>query len=210
MSKLFEKVVHTFIYPVLSVSIPVEQHGFIKERSTTTNLAVFVDHVLNGMDGGSQVDVVYTDFEKAFDRVDHIILLRKLYELGIRGSLLRWMESYVRNRSQAVVVGGFCSNFVEIPSGVPQGSILGPLLYASYLYDVGDCFKHARYLMYADDTKVYMKIRSETDCSILQEDLTRLGEYYAENRIDINVNKCSFISFTRKKKPVDYEYSMYK
>lgn len=206
LSKIFERVVHTHVYPVIAPSIPTEQHGFMKGRSTATNLGVFIDHISSSMDGGSQVDVIYTDFEKAFDRVDHIILLRKLYELGIRGDLLRWMESYLRNRSQAVVVCGFCSGFIEIPSGVPQGSILGPLLYASYLYDVGSCFEHARFLMYADDTKIYMKIANLNDCMNLQSDLDRLGHYYTKNRLGINVGKCSFISFTRKTHPTNFDY----
>ncbi|CAK1580937.1 unnamed protein product [Parnassius mnemosyne] len=99
-----------------------------------------------------------------------------------------------------------CSDFIAIPSGVPQGSILGPLLYASYLYDVGACFEHARFLMYADDTKIFMKIKNDMDCTGLQADLNRLEQYYTDNRIRININKCSFISFTRKKHPINFEY----
>lgn len=208
LSKLCEKVVHSRIYPIVAKSIPTEQHGFMKARSTTTNLGVFIDHVSNAMDGGSQVDVIYTDFEKAFDRVDHIILLRKLCELGICGNLLRWMESYLRNRSQAVVVGGCRSDFIYIPSGVPQGSILGPLLYAIYLYDVGKCLYHARFLMYADDTKVYMRVTNEADCMNLQSDLDRLVKYYADNRITVNLSKCSIVSFTRKKNPIQHDYTL--
>lgn len=208
LSKLCEKVVHAYIYPMLSASIPSEQHGFIKGRSTATNLGVFIDYVLDNIDGGLQVDVIYTDFEKAFDRVDHIILLRKLNELGVHGNLLRWMDSYLRNRSQAVVVGSSCSDFIEVSSGVPQGSILGPLLYATYLYDVGRCLKHARFLMYADDTKVFMTIQGVDDCVNLQTDLDRLNHYYAENRIDINVRKCSSVSFTRKTEPLTYNYTL--
>lgn len=208
LSKMLERVVHTHIYPVIAPLIPIEQHGFMKGRSTATNLSVFIDNVASGMDGGKQVDVVYTDFEKAFDRVDHIILLRKLYELGIRGSLLRWMESYLRNRSQAVVVGGFCSDFINVSSGVPQGSILGPLLYASYLYDIGSCFQHARFLMYADDTKIYMNVNNQKDCLNLQADLNKMGCYYLENRIGINIKKCQYISFTRKKNIINFEYEI--
>ncbi|XP_041978634.1 odorant receptor 30a-like [Aricia agestis] len=89
------------------------------------------------MERGGQIDVIYTDFEKAFDRVDHLILLKKLQELGIHGDLLRWMESYLSNRSQAVVMGGYRSDYIEMPTGVPQGSHLGPLLYNAYLYDIG-------------------------------------------------------------------------
>lgn len=208
LGKLMEKTAHHHLYPFIYHNIPHQQHGFIKGRSTNTNLAVFTNDVLRGMDGGSQVDVIYTDFEKAFDRVDHNILLRKLQELGICGDLLRWTESYLRNRCQAVVVGGHRSDFMEVPSGVPQGSILAPLLYAAYLYDIGGCFNTANYLMYADDTKIYFTIKSEYDCIKLQHDLDRLNQYYSDNRITVNVNKCVLMTFTRKRTPIRFEYKI--
>lgn len=208
LGKLIEKAAHHHIYPFVYRNIPPQQHGFIRGRSTNTNLAIFTNDVLRGMDGGSQVDVIYTDFEKAFDRVDHIILRRKLQELGICGDLLRWMESYLRNRCQAVVVGGHCSDFIDIPSGVPQGSILAPLLYAVYLYDVGRCFQSANYLMYADDTKIYYNIKKLSDCEDLQQDLNNLNKYYSENNITININKCMHITFTRKKKAIMFDYTI--
>jgi hypothetical protein len=86
------------------------------------------------MEKGGQVD-----FEKAFDRMDHVILLNKLELLGIHGDLLRWVKSCLTNRSQAVVMGGYRSNYISIPTGVPQGSHLGPLFYNAYLYDIGSC-----------------------------------------------------------------------
>lgn len=208
LSKLMERVVHSHIYPFILRHIPAQQHGFIRGRSTNTNLSIFVNDVLRGMDCGYQIDVIYTDFEKAFDRVDHIILLRKLQELGIRGSLLRWVESYLRNRSQAVVVAGHRSDLVHVPSGVPQGSILGPLLYAAYLYDVGNCFKYARFLMYADDTKIYACIKTVEDAMKLQGDLNQLCRFYEDNRIGVNVSKCFQISFTRKRNMLTYQYSL--
>lgn len=118
MSKLFESVIYSYISPIISRSIPYEQHGFMKNRSTVTNLAVFTDYVLRSMDERHQVDVIYTDFEKAFDRVDHVILLHKLSILGINGNLLRWLTSYIKTRMQAVVTGSARSNFITIPSGV--------------------------------------------------------------------------------------------
>lgn len=206
LSKLFEKVVHQHIYSTISRSIPPQQHGFLKGRSTNTNLGIFTNDVLSGMEKGGQVDVIYTDFEKAFDRVDHIILLRKLYELGIRGNLLRWMDSYLRNRCQAVVVGGYRSDFILIPSGVPQGSILGPLLYLVYLYDIASSIRFSKFLMYADDTKIYCRIKDITDCEKLQGDLDRLHGYYIENRICINATKCAHVTFTRKRNPIKFDY----
>lgn len=207
-SKVMEKVVHKRVYNNISLNIPCEQHGFVKSKSTTTNLAVFTNSVLRDMDKGGQVDVIYTDFEKAFDRVDHTILLNKIETLGICGNLLRWTESYIKNRNQAVRIGNCRSGVIHVPSGVPQGSILGPLLYVAYLYDIGHCFKNSKFLLYADDKKVYKKVASIEDCELLQEDLNRLSVYYYKNRINVNADKCTYISFTRKTTPVSYSYSL--
>ncbi|KAG7298081.1 hypothetical protein JYU34_018851 [Plutella xylostella] len=206
--KVFEKIVYDNIYPVIMQGVPNEQHGFVRGRSTTSNLSVFVSDVLQGMSSHGQVDVVYTDFEKAFDRVDHVILLKKLQELGIHGDLLRWIRSYVTNRQQAVVVGGCRSNFIHVPSGVPQGSLLGPLLYAAFLYDINECFEHSKFLLYADDKKVYLEIKNIEDCVKLQRDLNNLSVYYHKNRIGVNVAKCQQISFSRRNKTIEFNYTL--
>lgn len=208
LSKCFERIIYDTIYPVIRHGIPEQQHGFVKGRSTTTNLSLFISDVLSGMESRAQVDVIYTDFEKAFDRVDHVILLRKLHELGIQGDLLRWMKSYVSNRRQAVVIGGARSNFIYVPSGVPQGSLLGPLLYLAYLYDIGTCFKHAKFLLFADDKKIYYNVRSIDDCIHIQNDLDRLSTYYLNNRISVNVGKCMHVCFTRSNDPISYTYKI--
>lgn len=206
LGKVLEKLIYTKLYSVLSRAIPDNQHGFMKRRSTNSNLIQFTSDILNYMDEGYQVDVIYTDFEKAFDRVDHVILMKKLYALGIRGDLFRWMKSYVSNRKQSVRLGGSRSDYVCITSGVPQGSHLGPLLYNVYLFDIRDCFKHSKFSMFADDKKVYMRVNSIADCLLIQSDLDRLSEYYRINRITVNVKKCSQITFTRKKTSIDHAY----
>lgn len=207
VSKMMELIVYNKIYSTLSQSIPEQQHGFLRGRSTTTNLACFTNFVLENMENGGQVDVIYTDFEKAFDRVDHVILLNKLQILGIHGDLLRWTESYLSNRSQAVVMGGYRSDFITVPTGVPQGSHLGPLFYNAYLYDIGSCLSGSNYLMYADDKKVYCKVKSEEDCNAMQEDLDRLMEYYTKNKITVNTKKCECMTFTRKVRPIIHTYN---
>lgn len=159
------------------------------------------------MESGGQVDVVYTDFEKAFDRVDHDLLLHKLHSLGIRGDLLRWVQSYLSNRSQAVVLGGYKSDYIAVPSGVPQGSHLGPLFYNAYIFDIANCFAQANHLLYADDKKIFMRVRSVADCELLQSDLNNLFDYYQKNNITVSIRKCQCISFTRKKIPVFFSYN---
>jgi hypothetical protein len=206
IGKVFEKIVFDVIYPVICRELPASQHGFFKRRSTITNLTCFSNFVLSNMERGGQIDVIYTDFEKAFDRVDHGILINKLYGVGIHGDLLRWTKSYLHNRSQAVVVGGYKSDFISIPTGIPQGSHLGPLFYNVYISDITSCFAFARYLMYADDKKIYMKINDLQDCIQLQADLNNLSDYYVRNNITVNINKCECITFTRKISPICFSY----
>lgn len=206
-SKVQEKIVYRALYPFVSTDIPQEQHGFTRGRSTLTNLSVFTNEILRSMSDRFQVDVIYTDFEKAFDRVDHVILLQKLFSLGICGDLHRWFKSYITNRSQAVVVGSSKSNFITIDSGVPQGSLLGPLLYSIYIYDLGNCIQNSKFILYADDAKFYKRIHSIEDCLLLQDDLHRLSKYCRENRITINVSKCTHITFSRNR--TDY-HGIYK
>lgn len=207
-SKIFEKSVYNSIYPFVSKCIPSEQHGFLKGRSTTTNLVLFAKYIRDNIEQGYQIDVIYTDFEKAFDRVDHNILLSKLHKLGIHGDLLRWIESYLTNRCQAVVLGGYRSDFIIIPSGVPQGSHLGPLFYNIYLYDIYAALSYSKFLMYADDTKIFLRISSRDDSLRLQHDLNQLCTYYRQNRISVNVDKCQVITFTRKQHPLVFSYHL--
>lgn len=95
--------------------------------------------------------------------------------LGIHGDLLRWIKSYLHNRSQAVVLGGYRSDFISIPTGIPQGSHLGPLFYDVYVYDITSCFTSSQHLMYADDKKIFYKIRNKLDCFKMQLDLNALA-----------------------------------
>lgn len=208
VAKIFEKIVYLNIYSIISRAIPTSQHGFLRGRSTVSNLAIFTDYVLCQMENGGQVDVIYTDFEKAFDRVDHLILLHKLESLGIHGDLLRWIKSYLSKRSQAVVLGGYRSNFISVPSGVPQGSHLGPLFYNAYLYDIHTSIRSANHLLYADDKKVFMRVNSVSDCTLIQQDLNYLYSYYVNNNITISTSKCQCISFTRKTKPILFTYKI--
>lgn len=151
------------------------------------------------MDDGSQVDVVYTDYSKAFDRIDHDTLIKKLSSIGIRGDLLRWFSSYINNRSQAVVINNYISSWVSVPSGVPQGSLLGPFLFVIYVNDIDLCLQSSKLLCFADDMKIFAKISSVEDGLALQADLYRLEDYCRANKLDLNPSKCSVITYTRKR-----------
>ena len=207
--KLLEKIVCDQVSPLLRPVLVDNQHGFIGKRSTETNLCEYIDDLIVAMDEGYQVDAVYTDYSKAFDKICHSILFQKLEAVGIHGDLLRWLKSYLTNRSQAVVVKGFTSAFIPITSGVPQGSHLGPLLFNVFINDVINCFQHSKVLLYADDTKIYTRVKNLDDCIKLQNDLDRLSLYCSSNGLHLNVKKCCVISFGRKTHKIDFCYNLF-
>lgn len=206
--KLFEKIIYDIIFPLLRPVIVDQQHGFVNKRSTETNLCEFVHRVTAAMAQGYQVDAVYTDYSKAFDKIPHSILIKKIGDIGIHGDLLRWFESYLKQRSQAVTIKGFCSSFVPVSSGVPQGSHLGPLLFNLFINDIASIFKNTDILIYADDMKIFKQIKSPDDCILLQDDLDKLCSYCNINHLTLNTKKCNSISFSRKLKPIDHYYHL--
>jgi hypothetical protein len=209
IAKVLEKIIYEQLYSAIGTFLPSSQHGFLKGRSTVTNLVLLNDFITESMEEGSQVDVVYTDYSKAFDRIDHLLLISKLQLAGIRGDLLRWFASYIGNRSQAVVLGNYISDWMCVPSGVPQGSLLGPLLFLIFVSDINTCFRGSSLLSFADDMKVFKSVKNVEDAIALQEDLLRLDNYCKLNKLDLNVNKCSVISFSRKiQNLVTYNYSL--
>lgn len=208
VAKVFERVVYDQVYTALKCTFSPSQHGFLKGRSTVSNLTLLNDYVTAGMDGGAQVDVVYTDYSKAFDRIDHSILKMKLCSNGIRGDLLRWFSSYLENRSQSVVIANYTSSWILIPSGVPQGSLMAPLLFIIYVNDIDSCFRHSNLLCFADDMKIYSSISSIKDVEALQSDLSRLDVYCQTNKLDLNPSKCSIVTFSRKRSPILANYEL--
>ncbi|CAK1598017.1 unnamed protein product [Parnassius mnemosyne] len=207
-AKVFEKVVYQQVYNSISPILSDAQHGFLIKRSTVTNLILTNNYISKGMDIGLQVDCVYTDYSKCFDRIDHQILLKKLAMSGIHGDLLRWFSSYIENRSQAVVLNGFMSTWLPVPSGVPQGSLLGPLLFIIFVNDIEKCFLYSKVLSYADDMKILKFISSTDDTMLLQSDLERFETYCNINKLDLNVSKCFFVSFTRKSDTINGGYHL--
>ncbi|CAB3990815.1 Hypothetical predicted protein, partial [Paramuricea clavata] len=154
-------------------------------------------------------DIIYLDFAKAFDSVDHQILLRKLKSYGVTGRLLDWFRDYLSGRTQRVVVEGVPSSWVPVISGVPQGSILGPILFAVFINDLPEVISNgSSEAMYADDTKLFRNINSTTDGDCLQESLSNLDTWSHDNNIKFNALKCKVLSVTRKKYPVTYNYHL--
>ena len=149
------------------------QHGFVRNKSCLTNLLVFVEEVANYLDSGYPVDVIYLDFQKAFDKVPHKRLILKLAAHGIDGKLLEWIEKWLLDRKQRVVINGVFSGWKDVLSGVPQGSVLGPLLFVIYINDI-DEFIASHILKFADDTKIYHVVNSSTGIENLRSGLHNL------------------------------------
>ena len=146
------------------------QHGFRKRRSCETQLVTMIHDLTSAMDKGTQTDMVVLDFSKAFDRVPHKRLLQKLHHYGIRGHLHQWVSDFLTGRTQNVVIEGVTSESAPVVSGVPQGSVLGPLLFLLFINDLPDNLT-SQTRLFADDCIVYRTVRSHEDCLSLQQDL---------------------------------------
>uniref|UniRef100_A0A1Y1KS26 Reverse transcriptase domain-containing protein n=1 Tax=Photinus pyralis TaxID=7054 RepID=A0A1Y1KS26_PHOPY len=206
-SKVFEMVLYDFIYPLVRNYISPHQHGFMRHRSTTTNLACFTNYACHILDNHGQVDVIYTDFQKAFDTIDHSIIINKLDSIGFSQSLLQLFTSYLSHRSQYVTYNDFTSDLYVASSGVPQGSNLGPLLFLIFINDIGAAISN-HFLLFADDLKLYYSISSINDCLFLQDRINAIFSWCIANNLHLNIKKCKVISFTRRRNPVLYDYTL--
>ena len=177
MCKILESVIKDEVVKHLDrfKLIKDSQHGFTKGRSCLTNLLEFFEEVTSILDGGKPVDVIYLDFAKAFDKVPHRRLIRKLQSHGIQGQVLKWIEGWLKGRKQRVSLNGRFSKWCEVLSGVPQGSVLGPLLFLIFINDIDDDVI-SKLCKFADDTKVGRAVGSEDEVNILRNDLKKLCE----------------------------------
>ena len=196
LAKIMDCIVSRRIMEFLGPKVAAQQHGFLKGRSTVTNLLLFSNYVNTSFEGHTQVDAIFIDYFKAFDSVNHNRLCQKLYNVGIRGLLLQWIGSYLANRSQSVHALDVVLNSIMTTSGVPQGSHLGPLLFIIYINDAVDVLSSSCALIYADDIKIFRRIKSPLDASLLQRDLTRLQVWSTANGLVMNKDKCNIMCFT--------------
>ena len=206
--KLFESLVCDEMKQILEPILQTHQHGFVKGRSTVTNLSCMIHFIHEAFRDGDQVDVLYTDFSKAFDKVDHTLLLRKLRGFGVKGDMLAWLQSYLTGRTQYVKFRGHLSNQITVTSGVPQGSHLGPLLFNLYLVDMSQVLSETPHWILADDTKFGKVIRSTNDCISFQSIIDAFVNWCNVNLMDLNDAKCYVISFKRRGQLIEHDYKL--
>ena len=182
------------------------QHGFLKGTSLETAMLESVTDWSISIHCGHSVDVIYIDFQKAFDSVDHEKLIQKLEAYGITGHLLAWIKAFLTDRDQRVNVKGTLSQSKRVISGVPQGSILGPLLFVVFLNDVSEVINGVCVKMYADDVKLYADIDCSDSRTKLQEALNSLSQWSKTWQLTMSVPKCHVITLSNTRNPSDHHY----
>ena len=194
-SKVLERLIYNKIITHISKYISCSQFGFTKNCSTLQQMLIFLDYIINSP---SQTDVVYFDISKAFDTVSHAILLNKLWSAGITGTLWAWFGEYLTDRYQRVCINNCYSDLLPVLSGVPQGSILGPMLFLIYINDMTSYIHQNQLLKFADDTKCFMHICTTSDYIALQEDIIALFTWSRETDLNFNLKKFVHLSFKCK------------
>ena len=195
ISKVLERLVYNKVIVFLSRCLYSKQFGFIKNSSCLQNLLLFFTNIYHSHDINMQTDVIYTDFRKTFDSVSHNELLFKLKSTGIGGSLWHWFCGYLSSRVQCVSINNSLSPFLPVTSGVPQGSILGPILFLIYINDLPLSIKFSNLFLFADDGKCALPIGGYPDQTHLQSDINSLYEWSCTWHLSFNKGKFTLIRF---------------
>ena len=206
LAKVFEKVIFNRLSNFLDKYelINCQQFGFRRGRSTGDAILRFTDSIYDTFSENKFFISVLLDFSKAFDTVNHEILLRKLFLLGIRGPSLLWFKSYLSDRKQYVCINNSCSPTLSIDTGVPQGSILGPLLFILYINDMCKSSSELSFVHFADDTTVFRKGGDLNELfTVVNRELTYVDEWLRANKLSLNVNKTTYMIFSNKSKVTD-------
>ena len=209
--KIIEKLMHKRLYAFLDENniLFKNQFGFRKSNSTSHAMIKITEHIRDSMDNGKYGCGVFIDLKKAFDTVNHEILITKLEHYGVRGNVLNWFKSYLTDRKQFVCYNGSSSEIKNISCGVPQGSVLGPLLFLIYINDLPNISKKLRFYLFADDTNIYYESNDlvELERTVNQE-LKKLSLWLNVNRLALNLKKTNFVIFKGIKKPQNYNVTL--
>ena len=185
------------------------QHGFRKNRSCESQLLLTTNDLHRTLEENGQVDLILLDFSKAFDKVPHSLLLHKLKNYGIDTAAVSWITAFLDGRTQEVLVEGQTSASSDVTSGVPQGSVLGPLLFLLFINDMPNYVsKDSTVRLFADDAVIYREIKTEQDSALLQQDLNSLLKWERDWGMSFHPSKCNVLRVTRRKKIVESKYSI--
>ena len=196
--KLLEKIVHKTLSDYLESAaiLSDSQFGFRPNRGTSEAVFSVLKDLYDARDDGKITATCFIDYCKAFDSVHHPTLVRKICALNIHSKLKKWLMEYLAHRSHCAIANSARSEQSPVGFGVPQGSILGPLLFILFINDISDCIQNSRFTMYADDIVLYAShsVKAEAD-RLLQEDLDRVGAWCNQNYMTINVSKSMCMYF---------------
>ena len=198
LSKMIEKIVHRRIYKFLGENdiLDKRQGGFRPDHSTAKTCTYFTEDINTAMNNKEITIAVSIDAMKAFDTFNHDILMKKLQQIGIHGSLFRWLINYLSNRKQCTIANNIVSQYRNTTYGVPQGSVLGPLLFLIYVNDITNIIENSKISMYADDTVIYISNRNlDNAIALIQSDLNSLYTWCNRNKVTVNCKKTKFCLF---------------
>ena len=201
-SKIFEKIMYNHLLSFINTYniLYKFQFGFRKQYSTSHAIITLVEQINNAINSGKIMIGVFLDLSKAFDTVNHSILIKKLYAYGIRGNILQWLKSYLNNRKQYVYINETKSEVRSISCGIPQGSVFGPLLFILYVNDLSTASHNLFSILFADDTSVFMKGESINEViNMLNIELHKITVWLESNKLTLNVVKSHFMIFHRAK-----------
>ena len=180
------------------------QFGFREKHSTTHALLCLTQSIKHSIDNGNFDCGIFLDLQKAFDTVNHKILLQKLEHYGVRGNALNWFQSYLTGRSQYVTVNGHRSDYKPITCGVPQGSVIGPLLFLIYANDLPSVSKVLKFYLFADDTSIYFdSIDLITLQKVVNRELKKVKKWLDANRLSLNISKTNYVIFHSQPKRIN-------
>ena len=205
ISKIFEKLMYARLIEFINKnSILYEnQFGFQSGMSTEYAVNALLNNIVNTLENKEYGVCILLDFAKAFDTVNHEILLKKLEHYGIRGVAQQWLKSYLSNRMQCTEVGDTQSELEIIRWGVPQGSVLGPLLFLIYINDIVNSSNIFKFILFADDTSLYYSCKNvQTIEVIINQELAKISEWLSANRLSLNVGKSKLLYFTNNDRKI--------
>ena len=181
------------------------QHGFRPAHSCQSQLILLTEDILRAMDAQKQVDLILLDFCKAFDKVPHQRLLTKLKYYGIQGNLLNWITKWMTKRQQRVILDNKVSDFLPVKSGIPQGTILGPLMFLLYINNIDQNIS-STIRLFADDCIMYRIVNTSEEACNLQHDLNKIMNWCKTWQMQLNLNKCAILRCTRSSSPILFDY----